>query len=865
MAEAGISSPSTESRVRRRPSSKKIMLGIVVAILLGIFLPPLVNVNRYRTRIASSISSAVGRPATVGGVELRLLPQPGFDLHNVEIGDDPTINAEYLLHADEVTAYLRLSSLWRGRLEVARLTLTDPSLNVVRSSDGRWNLETLLSRTTQIPSAPTAQAHPEVARHRFPYIEATGGRINFKFGLEKKAFTFTDSDFALWLASENNWNMRLEARPYRVDTKVTDTGSLKMEASFQRNSTLRYTPVKFSVSWREGQLGQVSKLLSGRDHGWRGQTSLALTGSGTPANLAVIGDLRVDDFRRYDIASGGAMRLKAHCAGNYIAAEEKLTSLQCQSPVGDGSLALSGTVQRLGEPFFNLKVSGEKVPLSSAMALVRHAKRDLPEDLSANGTTDFAFTARKALDFDAKTLWSGGGTSNDLVLRSQALGPDLTIGNVNFVIAPEAVSKPKTPRGKVERTPPPPQPQEIDTFRLAVAPFPIDLGAADPTQALAVVTNDGFTIGLAGDTDLARTLQVARALGIETPRVSAKGAAKLDLKVVGRWTGFEAPQLTGTAQLKNVVAEVPGVIEPVQVVGATVALDEKALRFQNVAASFTKGPSLTGTVAMSRNCQAGPCPMEFTVHADELSPERLNQLLNPKFRNRPWYNFFMPHPSGDKNPLAALSAAGQFTIDRWSMDGTVATHASGSAQIEDERISITALRADLLGGQHTGEWTADFSGNKPVFSGKGKLTRANMAGVAVAMEDAWITGTFDVDYQLKLTGQSADELRSSASGVGEFSLKDGTLRRMGLDAKAGALKVAKFDGNMELRDGKFYFTDAKLQSGGVVYTVQGTASWTRELDFKIADSQHTFALTGTIKTPEIKQAPATEAALQSKQ
>ena len=63
--------------------TRKVMLAIVVSILLGIFLPPLINVNRYRSTIADSIGSAVGRPVTVGHLELRLLPQPGFDLRNV--------------------------------------------------------------------------------------------------------------------------------------------------------------------------------------------------------------------------------------------------------------------------------------------------------------------------------------------------------------------------------------------------------------------------------------------------------------------------------------------------------------------------------------------------------------------------------------------------------------------------------------------------------------------------------------------------------------------------------------------------------------------------------------------------------------
>jgi len=68
MSEPGAPIPAVETEARRGLSSRKIMLGIVVAILLGIFLPPFVNVNRYRSRIASSISNAVGRPATVGCV-----------------------------------------------------------------------------------------------------------------------------------------------------------------------------------------------------------------------------------------------------------------------------------------------------------------------------------------------------------------------------------------------------------------------------------------------------------------------------------------------------------------------------------------------------------------------------------------------------------------------------------------------------------------------------------------------------------------------------------------------------------------------------------------------------------------------------
>src|SRR5476651_2077558 len=131
---------------------------IVTALAVAAFvLPPFINVGRFKSRVVDSMGTALGRPVTVDAIELRLLPQPGFYLGNVAVGDDPAYSAEPILHAEEVTAYLRLSSLWRGRLEIARLNLKYPSLNLVeRKSDARWNLESLLWKASRTQAAPTA-------------------------------------------------------------------------------------------------------------------------------------------------------------------------------------------------------------------------------------------------------------------------------------------------------------------------------------------------------------------------------------------------------------------------------------------------------------------------------------------------------------------------------------------------------------------------------------------------------------------------------------------------------------------------------------------------------------------------------------
>ena len=43
--------------------------------------------------------------------------------------------------------------------------------------------------------------------------------------------------------------MRLEARPVRTDMPVTDTGTVKAEATMQRAELLRDAPMKATVTW----------------------------------------------------------------------------------------------------------------------------------------------------------------------------------------------------------------------------------------------------------------------------------------------------------------------------------------------------------------------------------------------------------------------------------------------------------------------------------------------------------------------------------------------------------------------------------------------------------------------------------------
>src|SRR5271157_1423792 len=170
-------------RKRRRLAAAGLALAALAAILAVLIVPPLVSVSRYKSRITQLMAASLGRPVRLSSVELRLLPRPGFVLTDLTVEEDPAYGAEPVLHANTVTASVRLLSLWRGRLEISRISVDEASLNLVRTPEGRWNLDPLF-RT----AAARAGAADNAGPHRgvpLPYLEATNSRINVKSGAEK--------------------------------------------------------------------------------------------------------------------------------------------------------------------------------------------------------------------------------------------------------------------------------------------------------------------------------------------------------------------------------------------------------------------------------------------------------------------------------------------------------------------------------------------------------------------------------------------------------------------------------------------------------------------------------------------------------
>lgn len=851
-----------------------VLWAVLVLLVIAALVPPWINVGRYRARVVNSISRALGRNVSASGISLRLLPRPGIVLSGFVVAEDPAYGAESMLRAEEVAAYIRLTSLWRGRLEISTLELDNPSLNLVRRPDGHWNVEELIQRTSQVSSAPTTAKRPEV-RPRFPYIEASGGRINFKLGQVKKAFSFTDADFALWRESENEWGLRLLAKPMRTDVEISDTGMLRVEGRLQSANQLRDTPVVLKAEFSKGQLGQLTKLIYGRDRGWRGGTTASANLTGTPAALSVVLDGSVDDFRRYDIALGQSLRMHVHCTGTFSTDDDSFNDVLCESPVKPGILRITGSAREWGSDSYNIALTAQQLPMDRIVAFARHVKKDLPQDLNASGEADATFELRKANDEPAR--WAGGGRTSHVALHSSVLGNDLQIGEMVFTVpgggvfhrstssrsshstkARKKASRKRSSRAHKTR----PATSAPEGFALLVNPFPLSIGGASPVVVSGFFDEDNYRATMSGDAELTRLLHVAKAFGVGTPGVGLAGGADVELEIAGAWVGFSAPMVSGQMQLRDASIELQGVNEPLHILSAQTTIANQDVNVTSFSGSFGPETAIGGSANFPLHCTAPEnCAVHFNLHASDLSLARVNQLLNPAARSQPWYHL-LAIGEQHQDALLKLHADGKFDVTHFQMGKLTADNFQGHLTMNGGKAELEILRSDILAGHHTGKWTGDFTVSPPMYSGGGALQKISMDQLSTLMHENWATGQASGKYAITLQGKDAAALVNSATGSADFTWTGGSLRKLALEGHPAPLTFASLSGIVTIGQKKLTFDNCELKMPNAIFNLKGVATYDRTLNFMLQRSGGaSYSVAGTLNDPQVTAAPPTQAQL----
>jgi hypothetical protein len=829
----------TEEEQQRQKKRRRIWIAVaaLVALLAVLIVPPFLSISSYKSRITSLMAESLGRPVRLSSVSLRLLPRPGFVLDDLVVEEDPAFGAEPLLHATTVTASIRLLSLWRGRLELSSISVDEASLNLVRSPEGNWNLDSLL-RTAATKAGPAQNGGPQAPP--LPYIAATNSRVNFKNGVEKLPFSLIDTDLSVWQQSPGAWRLRLRGQPVRTDVSLAqaDTGIVELSASARRTPDLRQMPIQFDLDWRNAQLGQLTRLVTGSDAGWRGDLRGEIHAEGTAESANVKTRLRATDVHRAEFAPAAPMDFDANCSFVYHYSGRTLEKGVCDSPLGNGHIRLTGDLPgKSGEP--HLSVELDKVPLAAGLDALRTVRSDVNPDLTAAGTASGKVVYNESPADAAHDAQAANAAPGQPPVSHIRGGGQARPGQSKDAKAPPAegpLSGSFTLEGFKLSGGGLSKPIEAPTVVLQPAPFAqgrvaalagtvaVPLGSTTPLTLNLRLEPKGYQVGMRGQVSVAQGRELARAVGIQQAaelNELAGDAMAVDLIAEGPW--LPAPEAPSSSTQQSAVALTPApakaapvktvngksaaikadpvwvapaadsihgtvsvhdanwkadyLVNHVQIADATLHVDLVGGVGDIVwdPVNFSYGP-LKGTASFSlpAACETPePCPIHFQMHFGALDSVTVQAAILGARQKGTLLSDLINRLRPAAPPVWPL-VEGTVDADSLVLGPVTLKTARAGLRFKPTGAEITSLDANLLGGSLHADGTLA-SGDKPTYALQGKLEKLSPVAVGQMMGATWRGGTFDANGKIELSGYTGDDLAGSAKGTLHFEWRNGTI------------------------------------------------------------------------------------------
>jgi hypothetical protein len=848
------------------PRSKRnrlwLALALLVAILAVLVVPPMVSIARYKTRITQLMSASLNRPVHLSSVELRLLPRPGFVLSDLTVDEDPGYGAEPLLHANTVTASIRLLSLWRGRLVIDTISVDEASLNLTRNQAGRWNLDSLFHTAANRGVRDAKRDTP------LPYLEATNSRINVKNGSEKLPFSLMNTDVSFWQQNPGDWRIRLRGQPARTDTDMGlgDTGVVRLEARLQRAPELRQVPIHLDLDWKEAQLGQLSRLVLGSDPGWRGDLTGELHLDGTAESAQIKTRLRAEGVHRAEFAPAAPLDFDARCGLVYHFSARILENLVCDSPLGNGKIRVAANMPGgAGQPRFSVEL--DRIPVAAALDALRTVRNDFGPGLEAKGSISgkiaYAPLAPPAAD---PATPKGKQAAAKMHGKAVAAAPGPLTGSFavdGFELGGASLGDPiRIPKITLD-----PVAVADGEAQAIVATMVIPAGGAGPLTVSARLSASGYQLSVHGQASINRARELVKVTGATDANLLDAVAGEpltADLTAEGPWVpaaelpfnaaaavnaGSATPgvvpaadRLSGSITLHNSNWKADYLANAVMISTATAHFDGGATRWDPVV--FSYGPVKgSANVSVPRNCTAPqPCLPVFEMQFAQLdasaleaailgSKEKVTLISTLLDKLRPTAAPALPEMEGTVK--AQTLVLGPLTVK----------DATASVRILNNGAHITSLDAATLGGKmHAAGslYTAASDKDKPQYMFEAQFQKVNPGQLGQLVGQRWAGGALDASGKVELSGFTEKDLVESARGTLHFDWEKGAVNG-GSAAPAELARFNKWSADAVIGNGMVTLTQNQVERAGHKSSVQADATLGTAAKVRFAVSKETQA------------------------
>lgn len=676
-----------------------VVLASGLAIGLG---APYWNLDRYRRQIQATLERELHRKVEVGKARLQLIRGPGFSLSDVIIYDHPRVGREPLAYVTELQARVAVASLWAGRLRFASLRLVEPSLNLVKPANGRWNFEEILER---------AFATGVGERPPLPHIQVRGGRINFKFGDTKAVFYLAnaDVDIAPPASREGSWELRFSGEPARTDRPAHGLGQIAARARLHPG--MRAEAV---LEVERGYLEELSALLAGRDLGLRGRLSARARLSGPLEALEITGSAQLRDFRRWDLLppAGGDWNLSYR---GWLNLPAQRLSLEAQPEATSAVKFHWRLYDYLAQPRWGLLVNFEALPVNQLVQALRVIGISFPEAMRVEG------------------LASGGvGFSSTAALEA------------SFVVRDAIIHVPGWPTLRCARAP-----VTVQGGKVQLGPWKLEwrergTGTFEAIHKLAEPGMSAKLSASAAPIPAPGTSLLPSSSPVPVLAACRGGAWEGALRYAqaegdGRWNG--------QIELRDTELDVSGVASPVRIARAR-------LRLENGSTVLEISRATLGRLALegSYSAKAGAEPASIRLHFPELDLAELERLLAPTLDRRRGLLGWAWRLRRGVVPawLAQRRLEGTFEIAKLRLqDQVLGGPAEGSFKWQGERVQLGPLRVRSGEAVFRGRIQVDLRRATPAYRATGVLASC-----------PWLGGLWSVEGSLETAGLGSDLLEN---------------------------------------------------------------------------------------------------------
>jgi AsmA protein len=407
--------------------------GIVIAVLLVVIiaLPFLVNVNSFRPRLESELSTALGRDVKVGNLSLSIL-SGSVAADNLSIADDPAFSSNPFIQAKQLKVGVELIPLiFSKALHVTHLTLDQPQIMLLRSASGKWNFSSLGAQSNGQPTnAQPANAKPATNQQStstesnpnlsVAKLNVNDGRLTLgRSGSSAKPNVYDHVDITV---TDFSFTSQF---PFTLAANLPGGGKLKLDGKAgpinQADASL--TPLDAKLQVKDLDLAQSGFVDP--SSGIAGIADFDGNVSSDGKMVHTTGTVKANKLKLAQKGSPAATPVDVKYSVDHDLQAQAGTVRECDVSMGKALAQLTGTYHVQGDStVLNMKLNGQSMPVDDLEAMLPALGVILPSGSSLKGGT---FTTDLGLSGPAdKLVITGPVRLSDSRLAGFNLGSKLS-------------------------------------------------------------------------------------------------------------------------------------------------------------------------------------------------------------------------------------------------------------------------------------------------------------------------------------------------------------------------------------------------------------------------------------------------------